>query len=746
MNASYFSFSLAQGSHLRNDPSQFTREEWEALSCLTLPDPDPSLVQKVLKKRQFLSDDNKRNAGDSDDNFSSEPKLRVDQHQENHSKKENTKIGLGEDAGADDEKDKKRQESRSECSSANLPLFPKPPKQWKSHQVGPSSEVVTLRDFMSSTLSSSPNLHTSLDSAAALVLNNNAAEVGTPSAALESLPVSSGSVGEKSYSLLLLPSSRLADSMKESLSIIPKVNRTGDTDAIAETILDVHHVELIERGLLTTSPAEVFLNATHVFLQHNLIEELDGLQLLDNLQVLVVHHNKISSLQPLGILSRLAYVDASYNLVEHVNMDWDLPDTLQVLDLRHNLCCPETNPKSSEEERRRYREQTVLHFPSLVELNGRETNVESEDEMEEEKKLKEEKIEDNKERRDEELLKCLKDLTSPNIEKLNKGKAESTPVALKSLASVSSIPDDGLVTTPKKNAKNHSSNVPCQEGSKRLIPLSRQGAASRVPLSKDPLQQTGKQNTSKTKGDGQNKLRQLSDGGSSGFVEKRRKNVVEEVRAARGVKFDLPDSCGDEDKEEVLTEQGRNPTDDPLAYPTYDLRLLQSSNNGEDSTHNNNTESNNSHSVPGTTSLDAMLNQYLRRSAALIQVIRDGVMPTCQTVSAAGPHEEEEKLDENTDELRLARQVRNRARSDLDYASTVLGHHSRRSIEQLWFDVEKVLQTRSALVEFRRNRMGELATQHSTVYLESLALLKKEQHVKDLDKYREPNESTILVE
>lgn len=767
---SFPSFSLAQAPHLRNDPSEFTAEEWEALSHLTLPDPDPVLVKELLKEKGLLSESSSPHATSDESNCSSEIERKKNENVGCHPTGSSSALVEQKDACATEDENNKKHEAHSRPNSNATPIIPRPPKQWSSHQTEPRAGVI-LRDFMSSSVRPFFQ-HEAGASGPTLLLSrsNSTSEVGIDSCDHVSLLASSNPKGvERSKNALSqssvalnkefnsffsVPSSIFVDTMKESLSIMPKMNRKGDTDAIAETILEMHHVELIDRGLHITSSAEVFLNATHIFLQYNLIEELDGLQLLDHLQVLVVHHNRIRSIQPLGVLSHLTYLDASYNSIEHVNMDWDLPDTLQVLDLRHNPCCPETNSKNSEYEKKSYRERAVLKFPSLVELDGRKANGEDEEEEEERMVAEvEETTGENtrKGERAEEHLNRPDGLSLETQEKVAEETAQNSYFGPESLrgachlialtdgsASSSQSPVNGLVSTLKRGRdKKLSPSVSCAGRSKRLVVPSQQRAGSTSSSSTEALKPMHKQCASKRKGDSQKKILQLSDGGGSGFVEKRRKNIVEEIRAARGVKFDLPEAT-DEDNEDTSAERGRNPGDDPLAYPSYDVALLQSSTSREVSLEPSALAPNNDGSIIGKTPLEAMLHQYMRRSAALIQVIREEALTAPQSVPAVGSHGEEEQAEQKNDEVRLARQVRNRARSDLDYASTVLGHHSKRSVEQLWSDVDKVLQTRSALVELRRSRMEELTTQHSAAYLESLALLKKEQHVKDLEKYRNP--------
>lgn len=738
MNLSRRSIAQTPSVHLRNDASQFTTEEWEALSRLVFPDPDPALVKRVLKENDLLPEESTASGTTREAKWSGE----MEGNDGNESNRETGFHSVNYDRGDENHTSKQ--------NSVHITTFPKPPKQF-SAPLTMSASSVKLAEFLSpQTTSSHHTAGNSLDLGPASAVSRGASgdaqthdsptdfNVGqsTVRKTLDRTEVPicySTNSNAKKESSLTFSSSSVHNAVKESLSIVPKVNRKGDNDAIAETILDVHHVELIDRGLLTTSSAELFLNATHVFLQHNLIEELDGLQLLDNLHVLVIHHNKIRSLQPLGILPHLTYLDVSYNSIEHVSIDWDFPDTLQVLDLRHNPCCPETNPNSSDEETSAYRERFILHLPCLVELDGKDRNDNSEEE-------EGEMGGKGDQRKDHTSSLSSEQLHATNKE-LDTG-AHMVPKVLlddfcsPALSSPSgSLPpassDSGLVCTPKRTEQEkQTSGMPGSEAPQTILLPSRQGAVRPENSISKPVPLISKQRCGKKKVDSREKGSRLLNE-SSGSVVKGKKGALEDIRAARSVAFELPETPGEED---ISALHGRKPTDESLPYPTYDVAFLNNPNSsrGPKKSHQS--------ATLGTAALEGMLQQYQRRSAAFIHAIQNDAMTVHSTVSVASSSTEEEVLEKESDELRHARQVRNRARSDLDFASTVQSHHSKRSVEQLWLDVAKVLQTRNALVEDRRSRMRELPSQHSAAYLESLDLLKKEHHVKDLDKYRRQND------
>ncbi|CCW66743.1 unnamed protein product [Phytomonas sp. Hart1] len=126
-----------------------------------------------------------------------------------------------------------------------------------------------------------------------------------------------------------------------AMSILPKRDRVGGPEAVANAFLDVHHVELFDHCLRSTAAAEYFMNVTHLYLQKNELEDVEGLQLLSNLQVLVLHHNRIRAIAPLAPLKKMMYLDMGYNFVAQIRPASDLPcRSLKCLNLIGNPCCP----------------------------------------------------------------------------------------------------------------------------------------------------------------------------------------------------------------------------------------------------------------------------------------------------------------------------------------------------------------------------------------------------------------------
>ncbi|KPI89649.1 hypothetical protein ABL78_1230 [Leptomonas seymouri] len=121
--------------------------------------------------------------------------------------------------------------------------------------------------------------------------------------------------------------------------VLDKSDLVGGIAGMADAALQTRLIELPGRGLSSISSIHCFLNATHLYLQHNVISSLDGLEMLSRLQVLVVHHNMLTSVEPLRRLERLFYLDVSDNKMEALPtlLEHELPcESLQYLNLKGN--------------------------------------------------------------------------------------------------------------------------------------------------------------------------------------------------------------------------------------------------------------------------------------------------------------------------------------------------------------------------------------------------------------------------
>ncbi|KAG5509630.1 hypothetical protein JKF63_06335 [Porcisia hertigi] len=158
--------------------------------------------------------------------------------------------------------------------------------------------------------------------------------------------------------------------------VLEKEKLVGGVEGIADAALQTRCVELPAKQLTSTAPIQCFLNATHVYLQHNTLTDLAGVELLSQLQVLVVHHNQLTSLAPLQQLDRLFYLDVSHNSVSS-SVDALLRDelpcaSLKSLNLSHNPCwtqCGEGAVNGAEERHRAYVQLVCTACPLLERLD-----------------------------------------------------------------------------------------------------------------------------------------------------------------------------------------------------------------------------------------------------------------------------------------------------------------------------------------------------------------------------------------
>nr|CCC94933.1 putative leucine-rich repeat protein (LRRP) [Trypanosoma congolense IL3000] len=120
---------------------------------------------------------------------------------------------------------------------------------------------------------------------------------------------------------------------------LPASGRVGGVDAMADAVLQQQQLHAADCGLRDTLPIECFLNLTHLYMQHNEVESLEGLTLMARLRVLVVHHNAVVTLRPIAVLTTLNFLDARHNKIEEINPAEDLPcESLKYLALLDNPC------------------------------------------------------------------------------------------------------------------------------------------------------------------------------------------------------------------------------------------------------------------------------------------------------------------------------------------------------------------------------------------------------------------------
>lgn len=670
---------LTEGRLLRNDPREFSSEELHCLAQLTLPDPEISEVKKTFQSRgaPILESAKSRYVEEAETRETSTQNAEGDIED-----LENNKVGLSD----------KDESVGLPRKSSNIKMLPSRPLQFSDMN---SAEKAILADYLLPL-----ELHAPVTHEREHMTNTfQDSSVGVDSALLKSSSDTSSATSARHF-------------MGLTLKTLSAGKRKGQPESVAEAILDVHHVDFIDQRLTSTLPVEPFLNATHVFLAHNSIEDLDGLQLLHELQVLVIHDNNIRSLEPLGVLPNLVYLDARNNRIGHLNINWDLPTTLKALDLRGNLCSPFTDSNSStQEEKEDYQKKLLSRCVDLEELDGNQIGDESEENI-----MKNKNILD------------IPAATTQNSSPLNltPPSSASSPCKVAPLDDVDGLSSclsagcsaEGLVATPPKNEEDERRSPQLSRGTHRhLLPGELRSSPTSLPTNTtDNAEDMKKENSSQDAS--------LPHSKEPGKKPKKRQSLVDQVRGARKVTFEEPKV---EKVEEILPSR----CDEHLPYPTYNTALqLQSSTlsraNADPLT-----------DAPLSVSVDALIQQYSRRTSALIDAVRLSAEPLGEEhpMSSRGSEGSTENVIEQT------RHIRDRTRSDLEYASRALAHHSTRSVENIWADVEKVMQTRNLLISERQKQIQERVKKHSSAYVETLSLLQKGQHTSELEKYRKDPET-----
>ncbi|KAK7196667.1 hypothetical protein NESM_000605800 [Novymonas esmeraldas] len=158
--------------------------------------------------------------------------------------------------------------------------------------------------------------------------------------------------------------------------ILDRDERVGGVAGMAEAALQTRCVDLSARRLTSTASVQCFLNATHVYLQHNGLTTLDGIELLSQLQVLAVQHNRLTSLAALRELDHLFYLDARDNCVQtpvSALLRDQLPcGSLASLSLSGNPCCDDLPVADGDtrERHRAYAQMVREVCPLLEQLEG----------------------------------------------------------------------------------------------------------------------------------------------------------------------------------------------------------------------------------------------------------------------------------------------------------------------------------------------------------------------------------------
>lgn len=167
--------------------------------------------------------------------------------------------------------------------------------------------------------------------------------------------------------------------------VLDKTDLVGGVAGMADAALQTRVVELPGRALSSTAAVQCFLNATHLYLQHNALVSLEGLELLQDLRVLVVHHNSLTSAAPLQELTELFYLDLGDNALPllDVLLEKELPCArLRYLSLRGNPCLRDV--ESDGGSREAYVAAVQAACPALEYLDGAQLTSDRDSEGEEE--------------------------------------------------------------------------------------------------------------------------------------------------------------------------------------------------------------------------------------------------------------------------------------------------------------------------------------------------------------------------
>ena len=134
----------------------------------------------------------------------------------------------------------------------------------------------------------------------------------------------------------------------------------------AEQVFGLTRLRLDHMQLTNVDALQLCDKATHAYLHHNQISDLEPLAPLTNLQFLALAHNGIASLAgadegaapPLANLRALLHLDVSHNSIDAIRAG-ELPPALLSVDARANPCC----------ERVGYRALLLEQLPNIAILD-----------------------------------------------------------------------------------------------------------------------------------------------------------------------------------------------------------------------------------------------------------------------------------------------------------------------------------------------------------------------------------------
>ncbi|CAJ1006655.1 putative Leucine Rich repeat (2 copies) [Leishmania naiffi] len=437
-------------------------------------------------------------------------------------------------------------------------------------------------------------------------------------------------------------SATLDNSTRYSITqVLEKDNLVGGVAGIADAALQTRYVDLPARQLTSVASIQCFLNATHVYLQHNALTHLEGVELLSQLQVLVVHHNQLTSLAPLQQLDNLFYLDVSHNNLSSsvdVLLRNELPCLrLKSLNLSDNPCWYRCGGRASDvdggKQPRTYVQQMCAACPLLERLD----DVDIAD--------------------DEEVVQHSDSSTESDVSDALVRRSTGGPPSRPRSIAIRRVHD---AVEAARAASLRAASVP------QMHPC-------HSPASSDSLSSSGGAELS---------LRSQSAVKASkvALLEEEQARLVHQLMMLRRRTADAaPESL------KVADTLSTSPP------------------------HFNRSTAGNKHSQPEAATTEAPAELKVAQHA----------YSTADVSEFYGAQ---------SDTLQLYR--------NLQYTQEVSQARLLRDLAAHWDDVSRVLQTAQALQHDRRRRLQQRLQGHTPAYTESLALLEKESHAKDLDSYR----------
>mmetsp|Transcript_17093 Transcript_17093/g.44188 ORF Transcript_17093/g.44188 Transcript_17093/m.44188 type:complete len:283 (-) Transcript_17093:84-932(-) len=130
-------------------------------------------------------------------------------------------------------------------------------------------------------------------------------------------------------------------------------------DKLAEEVVQLKRLRLDRQNIQELDGLDCCERATHLYLQHNIIEAIDDSFLfMRGLRFLSLDHNRITHVANLRALKELQYLGLAHNLIEEVDTG-EIPQSVQFLDLYGNPCS--LSPA--------FRLTIIENLPALLELD-----------------------------------------------------------------------------------------------------------------------------------------------------------------------------------------------------------------------------------------------------------------------------------------------------------------------------------------------------------------------------------------